>query len=151
MGDYNIDLLQYEHSSLDNDFITMIISKSFLPYILQPTRVTDHSATVIDNIFSNVAECQTVSGMITLFNFLSPRKDIFHTNLVITILVTIQMLGKKIYCDYSLTDCTSLSDPQISVDGHFDYLYEPISECIDTHVPKKKVTKNTSNLDQSLG
>ena len=62
MGDYNIDLLQYEHSSLSNDFINMMISKSFLPYILQPTRVTDHSATVIDNIFSIVTECQIVSG-----------------------------------------------------------------------------------------
>ena len=65
MGDYNIDLLQYEHSSLSNDFINLMISKSFLPYILQPTRVTDHSATVIDSIFSYVADCQTVSGNLT--------------------------------------------------------------------------------------
>ena len=66
MGDYNIDLLQYEHSSLGNDFINLMISKSFLPYILQPTRVTtDHSATVIDKIFSNVTDCQNVSGNLT--------------------------------------------------------------------------------------
>ena len=65
MGDYNIDLLQYEHSSLSNDFINLMISKSFLPYLLQPTRVTDHSATVIDNIFSNVTDCQTVGGNLT--------------------------------------------------------------------------------------
>ena len=65
MGDYNIDLLQYEHSSLSNGFINMMISKSFLPYILQPIGVTDHSATVIDNIFSNVTECQTVGGNLT--------------------------------------------------------------------------------------
>ena len=61
MDDYNIDLLQYEHSSLCNDFINMMISESFLPYILQPTRITDYSATVIDNIFSDVTDCQTVS------------------------------------------------------------------------------------------
>ena len=28
-------------------------SKCLLPYSLHPTRVTDHSATVIDNIFSD--------------------------------------------------------------------------------------------------
>ena len=65
MCDYNIDILQYKHSSLSNDFINMMISNSFLPYVLQPTRVTIHSATVIDNIFSNVTDCQTVSGNLT--------------------------------------------------------------------------------------
>ena len=44
--------------------------------------------------------------------------------------------------DYSLIDWTSFGDPQIPVDDHFDYLYEKTSECIDTNVPKKKVTKN---------
>ena len=29
IGDYNIDLLQYEHSSLSDDFINLMISKSF--------------------------------------------------------------------------------------------------------------------------
>ena len=65
MFDYNIDILQYKQSSLSNDFINMMISNSFLPYVLQPTRVTIHSGTVIDNIFSNVTDCQTVSGNLT--------------------------------------------------------------------------------------
>ena len=87
MGDYNIDLLQYAHSSLSNEFINMMISKSFLPYILQPTKVTDHSATVIDNIFSNVTDCQTVNGNLTtlisnhFFHILSSRKLYFIQNL----------------------------------------------------------------------
>ena len=50
---------------------------------------------------------------------------------------------EKFIYDYSLIDWTSLNDPQIFVDDHFDYLYEKTSECIDIHVPKKKVTKNT--------
>lgn len=36
----------------------------FLPQILQPTRVTDHSATIIDNIFFNSLEHLSVSGNI---------------------------------------------------------------------------------------
>ena len=51
MGDFNIDLLQYESHSSTNDFLKTMISNSFLPYILQPTRVTDHSSTVINIIF----------------------------------------------------------------------------------------------------
>ena len=41
-----------------------MVSHSFLPYIHQPSRVTDHSATIIDNIFSNITDYETVSGNI---------------------------------------------------------------------------------------
>ena len=60
--------------------------------------------------------------------------------------MTIQILGKKFIYDYFLMDWTSLSDSQISVDEHFDYLYEKTSECINTHLPKKKVTKKYLKL-----
>ena len=153
MGDYNIDLLQYEHSSLSNDFINTMISKSFLPYILQPTRVTDHSATVIDNIFSNVTDCETVSGNLTTLIsdhfiqfFIIKKKYISYKSCNYYTRDYSNFGKEKLIYDYSLIDWTSLSDPQISVDDHFDYLYEKTSECIDTHVPKKKVTKKYLKL-----
>ena len=64
MGDFNIDLLQYDIHNSSNDFLNSIISHSFLPYVLQPTRVTDHSATNIDNIFSDLIDFDTSSGNI---------------------------------------------------------------------------------------
>ena len=60
-----MDLLQYESHNSINDFLNSMVSHSFLPYILQPTRVTDHSATVINNIFSNINDYETYSGNIT--------------------------------------------------------------------------------------
>ena len=65
MGDFNIDLLQYDSHNPTNDFVNSLISHSFLPYIHQPTKVTDHSANIIDNIFSNITEHETMSGNIT--------------------------------------------------------------------------------------
>ena len=53
MGDFNINLLNYNSHSETNDFINLMISHYFLPHTLHPTRVTDRSATIIDNIFSN--------------------------------------------------------------------------------------------------
>ena len=41
-----------------------MISHYLLPHILHPTHVTDHSATVIDNIFSNNTSYETTSGSI---------------------------------------------------------------------------------------
>ena len=42
-----------------------MISNSFLPYLEKPTRVTDYSEKIIDNIFSNITDSETVSGNIT--------------------------------------------------------------------------------------
>jgi hypothetical protein len=64
MGDFNINLLNYDsHSSTDN-FINTMGSHFFHPHILQPTRITDHSATLIDNIFFNSVTHHTISGNI---------------------------------------------------------------------------------------
>ena len=56
MIDFNIDLLQYDSHNPTNDFINSLISHYFLPYIHQPTRATDHSATIIDNVLSNITD-----------------------------------------------------------------------------------------------
>ena len=40
-------------------------SNSYLPYIIQPSRHTSHSRTLIDNIFSNVISKDIISGNIT--------------------------------------------------------------------------------------
>ena len=55
IGDFNINLPNYEsHSASEtNVFINSMVSHYPLTHILQPTRVTDHSATIIDNTFTN--------------------------------------------------------------------------------------------------
>ena len=62
MGDFNIDLLNTDTCSHTEDYINTLSSFNFLPCILQPTRITEHSATLIDNIFSNNMEHHQVSG-----------------------------------------------------------------------------------------
>ena len=64
MGDFNLNLLNCESHSETNDFLNCMVSHYLLPYILHPTRVTDHSATVIDNIFCKNATYDTFSGNI---------------------------------------------------------------------------------------
>ena len=44
-----------------HDFISTKVSHYLLPYILHSSCVTDHSATVTDNIFSDNTSQQTVS------------------------------------------------------------------------------------------
>ena len=51
LGDFNINLLNYNVNQLINDFFDSLASNSIIPYILQPTRLMSHSKTLTDNIF----------------------------------------------------------------------------------------------------
>ena len=53
MGDYNIDLLNKESHCPTNDYNNIMYGNGFIPLITCPTRVTNSSATIIDNIFTN--------------------------------------------------------------------------------------------------
>ena len=63
LGDFSIDLLNYNDHQPTNEFLDSLASNSFLPYILQPTRLTSHSKTLIDNIFSNVISHEVISNL----------------------------------------------------------------------------------------
>ena len=63
MGDFNINLLNYESHTQTNDFLDLMYSFSLYPLIDKPTRVTSHSSTLIDNIFSNSFQDQ-LSGIL---------------------------------------------------------------------------------------
>ena len=65
LGDFNIDLLKYEVHLATNEFLDSLSSNMLLPYILHPTRVTSHSKTLIDNIFSNYISKEAICGYIT--------------------------------------------------------------------------------------
>ena len=60
MGDFNVDLLKTESNNESNLVYNNLSSHFFTPYILQPTRL--HSKTLIDNIFFNSLEYQSISG-----------------------------------------------------------------------------------------
>ena len=42
-GDFNIDLLKCDTNNKYSEFINTMTSFRFLPHMLQPTRITDHS------------------------------------------------------------------------------------------------------------
>ena len=65
LGDFNVNLLNYNEHNQTNEFLDFLASNSFIPLILQPTRITIHSNTLIDNIFSNVIEPDIISGNLT--------------------------------------------------------------------------------------
>lgn len=52
-GDINICLTQYSKHNNTTSFIDGILDSKFLPYVYLPTRITDHSSSIIDHVYSN--------------------------------------------------------------------------------------------------
>ena len=63
-GDFNLDLLKHESHSVAAQFIESLFAFSFLPMMTKPTRITAHSATLIDNIFTNNTTVSSKNGLI---------------------------------------------------------------------------------------
>ena len=64
LGDFNVNHLNYNEHNPANEVLDSIASNSFITLILQPIRITSHSNTLIDNIFSNI-DPDIISGNLT--------------------------------------------------------------------------------------
>ena len=152
MGDFGIDLLQYESHNYTNDFLNTVISQSFVPYIHQPTRGTDYSATVIDNIFSNITDYETISGNITSLiadhfaQFLLIKKCHVSFKSCSYSVYDYSNFGKeKFIHDYSLLDLSTLNNPSVSVSDHFDFFRKRQVVALILMCPGKELLKGNSN------
>ena len=63
-GDYNMNLLNIDTNHHTNDFLNLMSSFLFHPLILAPTRITNSSSTLIDNIFTNSFNVKEYSGIL---------------------------------------------------------------------------------------
>ena len=152
LGDFNLDL-KFETLPGTNDFLNTLVLSYFQPQILQPTRITDHSATFIDNIFFNSLEHFTISG-----NLIYDLTDHLPNFLVVSKLSSLPENIKIFRRDYSNFDEQALINDIQSIDWPFlfscnsdpscmfDTFYSKISEFIDIHIPLKQLSKNESKL-----
>ena len=154
MGDFNINLLNYESHSDTSEFINSMVSHRLLPHILQPTRVTDHSATVIDNIFTNATDFDTTSG-----NILNQLADHFSQFLILKKLNIVHKDSAFYKYDYSnfdkdnfVSDFTKINwneNKNITpgdVNAKFYNFYDKVSICVKKHVPLVKLSRKQLSL-----
>ena len=153
MGDFNINFLNYDSHSETNDFINITASNHLLPHILHPTRVTDHSATIIDNIFSNNLELDALSG-----NILTNISD-HCPQFLILVNTDIDYKDCSLHqYDYSkfneqtfLNELKNhfwdhLSTDNSDLNSKFNDFYEKVYTAVIEHAPLKKVNKKQLKL-----
>jgi len=159
-GDFNIDLLKAESHAPTADFINCIFSHSFYPVINKPTRVTETSATLIDNIFTNFGNAYKHVPSI-LCSDISDHLPIY-INLVIPVpSKPNKYIYKRIYSDHNKQKfINSLQNtvwnenkPHIensSVTANSDTMYtlfiSKFTQIFDNCFPLKKVNTSKKNV-----
>lgn len=63
-GDFNIDLMKSNEHAKTKEFVDIMFSLSFYPLIGKPSRIIKDSATLIDNIFTNVMGEKIIRGLL---------------------------------------------------------------------------------------
>jgi endonuclease/exonuclease/phosphatase family metal-dependent hydrolase len=63
LGDINIDFLRYATHQSTERYLDMLYTNNFIPIITKPTRITDHTKTLIDHIYINKSIYQVKSGI----------------------------------------------------------------------------------------
>ena len=78
MGDFNVDMLKNETCDFANRLTQNLFTSFYFPLITMPTRITQHTATLIDNLFSNDLEKINYSQNGLIFSDISDHLPIFH-------------------------------------------------------------------------
>ena len=51
VGDFNIDLVQYDSQRMVQEYLDVVTTNNFMPLLILPTRITARSSTLIDHIY----------------------------------------------------------------------------------------------------
>ena len=76
IGDFNINLIQYETHVPTNEYLNTLLCHGQLPMITLPTRITPVSSTLIDHISTNLKHDFYDNGII--YSCLSDHMPVFH-------------------------------------------------------------------------
>ena len=150
LRDFNINLLN-DNSNEVIDFLTIIASNTFVPTITIPTRISEHSETLIDNILTNITEKTLESG-----NLAVGISDHFPQFLLIksSFKKDIKCNHEQHYNDWNsfdeikfVEDVRNVNwdeilqlnklDPDIS----FQNFYNCLDNFLKIHVPKRRISK----------
>ena len=101
MGDYNINILNYDVHAPTGEFVDTMSSYAFVPLINRPTRVTVTSATLIDNIFTNNFENLENSFQGVLVTDISDHYPISYINCVNKVIENERFVERRIYNENS--------------------------------------------------
>ena len=156
MGYFNVDLTRYASDSKTAEFYDLMCSHSFRPLILQPTRVTSKTTTLIDNIFIDDITCHTVGGNITssisdhLCQF--TQTDIFstsHTRKKVNYSRDFRNFNKQEFNEELLNiDWSTVINESLGTVSSYLGFYDNVEDILNHMAPYRKMTQRNVRLEQ---
>ena len=153
LGDFNINLLNYDSHIPSNDFINTFFSHNLLPCIHHPSRISESSKSIIDNIFTNSYHSNITSG-----NILTQITDHFPQFLILSNSKVTRNKTQSLKYDYSKLkedkfiedfhniDFTYLENENIDSNNKFDKLLTDLNCLSNKHAPIRRRTKKEMKL-----
>ena len=148
MGDFNINLLDYGNSVPVNRFVDSLQSLYLLPSISLPTRITDRSRTLIDNIFFTPSKYKPHSGnlLVGISDHL-PQYLIFE-NFCVATQREVRYYRKwknfnenRFIADFEQVDWNGMFQLHSNnPDRLFENFFEKMDTLIDVHAPLKRLS-----------
>ena len=134
LGDFNIDLLNYSSHTPTTNYVNFFFSKQFLPYIIHPSRVSGKSFTLLDNIFANISNNESISGniMTQITDHFPQFLSVKHTGISYKTLSYYQhdfsnLNEENLLNDFARLDFTYLNDNNVGVNATFNRLLSSLS------------------------
>jgi len=150
-GDFNIDLIKFESHQSTSDYLDMLYSYFCFPVITQPTRVTEHSRTLIDHIYTNSLDKNIATGILV-----SDLSDHFPIFMTLHDILPSQRQRSKLKRNFKKLDkekfIKDLNDVEWrlndNVNESFDNFLNDLSSLIDKHVPLERISRRQQKLSQ---
>ena len=153
MGDFNINLLDYASHTPTSNFINNFFSHSLLPCIHHPTRVSEYSASVIDNIYTNATNATITSGNILMQItdhfpqfFILRNAQINHNKLESFKYDYTTFNENEFHNDFNQIDFAYLENNDIDVNIKFDRFLKDLTSLTNKHAPIKKRSRKEMKL-----
>lgn len=156
LGDFNINLLNFDSSTEVSSFIDTLESYSLLPQVTLPTRITETSQTLIDNIFTTNTDRKCVSG--NVLHSISDHLPQFFCissasftgngceNLSNAYMNWSQFQSEEFIRNFRNIDWREiLSLDDRNIDTSFDSFLSKLNALVDRHVPIATLTKKQRN------
>ena len=158
-GDYNIDLLKVKINKHYCDYFDEIISHGFFPKITLPTRISDNSSTLIDNIFTNNIEEADISGILLnhisdhqmMFTIVENRSYVTNVPKFIDIECNDQRSMQAFLSELEDMDIYDKLEQSVDSNPHdnYDRFITLINDAKEKHLPKKTVKFNKKKHKKS--
>ena len=153
-GYFNIDLLRCETNTETNSFFNKLLTYPFFPTISKPTRITEHSATIIDNIYTNAYDIadDILSG--NLYTDITDHLPVFMLQCSATYKKFQRKVRKRLFTangeeqfknELAMFDWSNIYDNDDS-NMQYTHFTTAVTKLIDKHFPLKTIRMNYNTI-----